>query len=58
MSVDINSLCLPELREYLRARSVTIIDYDKAAIREIGLLVYNLNLPVDLIIHKARSCVI
>lgn len=47
MSVDINSLRLPELREYLRARGVTITGYNKAALQEIALSVYALNLPVD-----------
>lgn len=47
MSVDINCLCLPELREYLRARGVMITGYNKAALQEIALSVYALNLPVD-----------
>lgn len=47
MSVDINSLRLPELREYLRARGVTITGYSKAALTEIALSVYALYLPVD-----------
>lgn len=47
MSVDINSLRLPELREYLRARGVTITGYNKTALKEIALSVYALNLHVD-----------
>lgn len=47
MSVNINSLRLPELRENLKARGVTITGYNKAALKDIALSVNAFNLPVD-----------